>query len=157
MTGPNASGKSTLVDALIGVLPLDSGRRRVGPGVRVGAMDQDRRIFEQARPWLELFRERSGLLDEAARSLLAKFSLTAEHVARAARSLSPGERSRALLALLAAQSANLLLLDEPTNHLDLEAIEQLEEALKAFEGTVVLVSHDRRLIEAFSPTQRLSL
>jgi len=157
VTGPNGSGKSTLVDALIGVLPLDAGRRRIGPRVRIGVMDQDRRIFEQDRPWLEVFRERSGLLDEEARSLLAKFSLTAEHAARVAWSLSPGERSRATLALLAAQRANLLVLDEPTNHLDLEAIEQLEEALRAFGGTVVLVTHDRRLIEAFSPTHRVSV
>ena len=76
---------------------------------------------------------------------------------RPARSLSPGERTRATLALLAAQGANTLVLDEPTNHLDLEAIEELERALEGYEGTVVLVTHDRRLLEAFEPTRTLEL
>jgi ATPase subunit of ABC transporter with duplicated ATPase domains len=131
-------------------------------------MDQSRNAFgdregagwvggRDERPWLEVFIEQSGLLEEDARSLLAKFALTADHVARGAHSLSPGERSRATLALLAAREANCLVLDEPTNHLDLEAIEQLERALTEFSGTVILVSHDRRLIEAFAPTGRIEL
>ena len=168
ITGPNGSGKSTLLAALIGELPLAGGRRRLGPGVRIGVMDQNRVAFgdregagrvrgNDDRPWLEVFIEHSGLLEEDARSLLAKFALAADHVARPAHSLSPGERSRATLALLAAREANCLVLDEPTNHLDLEAIEQLESALTEFSGTVILVSHDRRLIEAFAPTDRIEL
>jgi ATPase subunit of ABC transporter with duplicated ATPase domains len=78
-------------------------------------------------------------------------------VHRPGRSLSPGERSRATLALLAAQGVNALVLDEPTNHLDLEAIEQLESALEGYEGTVVLVTHDRRFLEAFRATRTLEL
>ena len=178
ITGANGSGKSTLLGALIGELPLAAGERRLGPGVRIGVMDQSREAFGDLkraglgrdrdlkgagwvggrdRPWLEVFIERSGLLEEEARSLLAKFALGADHVARGADSLSPGERSRAILALLAARAANCLVLDEPTNHLDLEAIEQLEGALAEFSGTVILVTHDRRLIRAFAPTYRIEL
>ena len=157
ITGANGSGKSTLLAALIGDLPLSTGRRRLGPGVRIGLMDQNRAVFEDERPWLEIFTRESSLLEEDARSLLAKFALGADHVDRSANSLSPGERSRAIVALLAARAANCLVLDEPTNHLDLEAIEQLESALTDFPGTVILVSHDRRLIEAFAPTHRIEL
>jgi ATPase subunit of ABC transporter with duplicated ATPase domains len=89
------------------------------------------------------------------RTLLAKFGLKADHVLRSAGSLSPGERTRAALALLQARGVNLLVLDEPTNHLDLPAIEQLEQALDSFPGTLLLVSHDRRLLEAVRVTRRL--
>ena len=81
------------------------------------------------------------------RTLLAKFGLKADHTARPVDSLSPGERTRAALALLQARGVNLLVLDEPTNHLDLPAIEQLEEALESYEGALLLVTHDRRLLE----------
>jgi ATPase subunit of ABC transporter with duplicated ATPase domains len=91
------------------------------------------------------------------RALLAKFALGPDDVNRPGSSLSPGERSRASLALLAARGVNTLVLDEPTNHLDLEAIEQLEAALDGFEGTVVLVTHDRRFLESFQATSTLSL
>jgi ATPase subunit of ABC transporter with duplicated ATPase domains len=94
---------------------------------------------------------------EAARTLLAKFGLGADDVLRPARTLSPGERTRAQLAHLAAQGVNCLLLDEPTNHLDLPAIEELERALDGYPGTVVLITHDRRLLERFAPTRLLEL
>ena len=91
------------------------------------------------------------------RSLLAKFGLGADHVDRAGEALSPGERSRALLAALMAEGVNCLVLDEPTNHLDIEAIEQLEQALDSFEGTLLLVSHDRRFLESVNITRTLTL
>ena len=91
------------------------------------------------------------------RTLLAKFGLTADHVLRPAETLSPGERTRAALALLQARGVNVLVLDEPTNHLDLPAIEQLEEALAAYEGTLLLVTHDRRMLEAVHTTRRLEV
>lgn len=81
------------------------------------------------------------------RTLLAKFGLSADHVHRAVDELSPGERTRAAMALLQARGVNLLVLDEPTNHLDLPAIEQLEQALESYEGTLLLVTHDRRMLE----------
>ena len=90
-----------------------------------------------------------------ARTLLAKFNLGAEHVGRACATLSPGERTRAQLAELTAKGVNLLVLDEPTNHLDLEAIEELETALQAYAGTLVVVSHDRRFLEAVAPTRSI--
>ncbi len=88
------------------------------------------------------------------RTLLAKFGLGANHVHRPADSLSPGERTRASLALLQARGVNLLVLDEPTNHLDLPAIEQLEAALDTFGGTVLLVTHDRRMLDSVRLTRR---
>ena len=90
-----------------------------------------------------------------ARTLLAKFGLAADHVARPSSSLSPGERTRAILALLQARGTNCLVLDEPTNHLDLPAIEQLEQAVEAFEGTVLLVTHDRELLDAVTTTRTI--
>ena len=91
------------------------------------------------------------------RTLLAKFGLKSDHVLRSAATLSPGERTRAALALLQAKGVNLLVLDKPTNHLDLAAIEQLEAALANYPGTLLLVTHDRRMLEAVQTTRRLSV
>jgi ATPase subunit of ABC transporter with duplicated ATPase domains len=94
-----------------------------------------------------------GLLGAEARTLLAKFELGADDVTRPASELSPGERTRAAMAVLAARRTNLLLLDEPTNHLDLSAIEQLEHALVNYRGTFVIATHDRRLLETIGITR----
>jgi ATPase subunit of ABC transporter with duplicated ATPase domains len=154
--GANGSGKSTLLGAVLGGVPLAAGTRWVGPGVVVGELDQHR--SELARGELLSSFMRSANLDgEAARTLLAKFGLGADHVLRDAASLSPGERTRALIALLVARGVNCLVLDEPTNHLDVPAIEELERALDSFEGTVVLVTHDRRFLAAFRTTRTLDL
>ena len=104
-----------------------------------------------------MFATAAALPDEDARRLLAKFGLGADHVLRDAASLSPGERTRALVALLAARGVNCLILDEPTNHLDIPAIEELERALDAFDGTVLLVTHDRRFLAGFRATRTLEL
>jgi ATPase subunit of ABC transporter with duplicated ATPase domains len=157
LVGPNGSGKTTLLRALLGELPLTRGDRRLGAGVRIGELEQHRSELAGPASLLETYCERSGLPAGEARTLLAKFALGAEDVLRPSASLSPGERTRAGLALLSAQGVNALVLDEPTNHLDLEAIEELEAALDGYEGTIVLVSHDRRLLERFEPTQRLEL
>ena len=148
VVGPNGGGKSTLLAALLGEVPLTAGSRRLGPGVVVGTMDQRRCAFSGREPLLVAFSAETGLEGAEARTLLAKFGLTARHVGRAGADLSPGERSRAVLAALMARRVNLLVLDEPTNHLDVPAIEQLELALDSFDATLVLVSHDRRLLEA---------
>ena len=155
--GPNGSGKTTLVRALLGDLPLASGRRWLGPGVQVGQLDQGRGLFAGDVGVLATFQERTGMALSESRSLLAKFGLGADHVDRPGRNLSPGERTRALLATLMAEGVNCLVLDEPTNHLDIEAIEQLEQALGAFEGTVLLVSHDRCFLESVAVTRTLEL
>ena len=157
LVGPNGSGKSTLLRALLGELPLERGTREVGPSTRFGVLEQNRAFFDHEGPLLRPFRDQTGLGETEARALLAKFALGADELTRGARTLSPGERTRATLALLAAQGANTLVLDEPTNHLDLEAIEELEAALQGYEGTVVLITHDRRLLERFEPTRTLSL
>ncbi len=157
VTGPNGSGKTTLIGALLGDLPLRAGRRYLGPGVKLGELEQRRSQFAGREPLLETFCAASGLAPGDARTLLAKFALRADSVLRPSASLSPGERTRASLALLSAQGVNALTLDEPTNHLDLEAIEELETALDGYEGTIVLVTHDRRLLERFEPTQTLEL
>ncbi|GII57084.1 ABC transporter ATP-binding protein [Planotetraspora thailandica] len=156
ITGANGSGKSTLLAALLGRLPLDEGNAALGPGVVVGEVDQARGLFLGGEPLLDAF----GALVEPippadVRTLLAKFGLRAAHVTRPAATLSPGERTRAALALLQARGVNLLVLDEPTNHLDLPAIEQLESALAHYPGTLLLVTHDRRMLEAVQVNRRL--
>jgi ATPase subunit of ABC transporter with duplicated ATPase domains len=154
IAGPNGSGKTTLLDALLGRRPLAAGERWLGPGVVPGELEQDRAALTGPQTLLEIFRDYE---EGAARTLLAKFGLGADDVLRPAASLSPGERTRAGLALLTARGVNLLVLDEPTNHLDVEAIEELERALAAYDGTVVLVTHDRRFLEAFAPTRTIEL
>jgi len=156
ITGPNGAGKSTLIGALLGRVPLSSGSASLGSGVSVGEVDQARSLFDGPAPLLETFAARvPGQVPEETRTLLAKFGLKGDHVHRSASSLSPGERTRAALALLQARGVNLLVLDEPTNHLDLPAIEQLESALDGYPGTFLLVTHDRRMLESVSVTRRL--
>jgi ATPase subunit of ABC transporter with duplicated ATPase domains len=157
ISGPNGSGKTTLLEMLQGELPLLAGRRVVGRRTRTGVLAQQRTAYAGGEALLAVFRERTGLLAEPARTLLAKFGLGADHVGRAGAMLSPGERTRAHLAELQFGRVNLLLLDEPTNHLDIEAVEQLEAALSAYDGTVVVVSHDRRFLQAVAPTRELEL
>jgi ATPase subunit of ABC transporter with duplicated ATPase domains len=157
LLGPNGSGKTTIMDALLGRLPLVEGRKYVGPGVRIGELDQERGRFAGVEPLLDAFCREASASTAEARSLLAKFGLGADDVLRPARSLSPGERTRAAVALLAQRGVNCLLLDEPTNHLDLPAIEELEAALQRFDGTVLLVTHDRRFLDQFAATRTVEL
>ncbi len=156
IVGPNGSGKTTLLLALLGQLPLAAGERWMGPGVIVGEMDQARGAFSGRESLLDAFLAVTALTVADARSLLAKFGLGAEHVTREAGTLSPGERTRAVLARFAAQGVNCLVLDEPTNHLDLPAIEQLEQALGTYDGTLLVVTHDRRLLETVALTRAVS-
>src|SRR5439155_8586207 len=157
IVGSNGSGKTTLLDALLGRVPLAEGRRYVGPGVVLGELDQRRTAFAAEVPLLRSFASSSGLADGEARTLLAKFRLGSGEVLRRAGGLSPGERTRAALALLVARGVNCLVLDEPTNHLDIEAIEELEAALGGFGGTILLVTHDRRFLEGFEASATVEL
>jgi ATPase subunit of ABC transporter with duplicated ATPase domains len=158
ITGANGSGKSTLLAALLGRVPLDEGSASLGPAVQVGEIEQARSRFFGAEQLLDAFSaEVPDRPTAEVRTLLAKFGLTAEHVLRPAATLSPGERTRAGLALLQARGINVLVLDEPTNHLDLPAIEQLEQALAAYPGTLLLVTHDRRMLDAVHTTRRLEV
>ena len=159
ITGANGSGKSTLLGALLGRIPLSSGTATLGPGVRVGEIDQTRALFLGDEPLIRAFGSAvsegavPGWPESEVRTLLAKFGLYSAHVARPSASLSPGERTRAALALLQVRGVNLLVLDEPTNHLDLPAIEQLESALESYSGTLLFVTHDRRMLEAVRTTR----
>ncbi|MFI0877775.1 ABC-F family ATP-binding cassette domain-containing protein [Streptomyces parvus] len=158
ITGANGAGKSTLLAALLERLPLDSGNAALGSGVVVGEVDQARKLFLGAQSLLDAFCAAVPDMEPAeVRTLLAKFGLRADHVMRPATSLSPGERTRAALALLQGRGVNLLVLDEPTNHLDLPAIEQLEAALETYTGTLLLVTHDRRMLEAVRTTRRIEV
>jgi ATPase subunit of ABC transporter with duplicated ATPase domains len=156
ITGDNGAGKTTLLAALLGRAPLAEGSASLGAGVRLGEVDQVRGLFLGDEPLSAAFgAEVPDLPDAEVRTLLAKFGLRADHVVRPAVTLSPGERTRAALALLQARGVNVLVLDEPTNHLDLPAIEQLEEALAGYAGTLLLVTHDRRMLEAVHTTRQL--
>jgi ATPase subunit of ABC transporter with duplicated ATPase domains len=161
LVGPNGSGKTSLVEALLGRLPLAHGSARLGPSVIVGELGQDRRPSSApdggGTSILDVVIDRCGVTVPEARSLLAKFGLRAEHLGRPRALLSPGERTRAELAIFQARQVNFLVLDEPTNHLDLPAVEQIEEALSGFDGTVLLISHDRRLLDAVDLTRRIDL
>ncbi len=170
VVGRNGSGKSTLLDAMLGRLEPSDGRILLGSGVVVGELDQGRGVLagpdtedghgfddDRGRSLVRTFQDTTGLVVDEARSVLAKFGLDSEAVSRPARSLSPGERTRANLALFQARGVNLLVLDEPTNHLDMEAIEQLESALDSFDGTLVLVTHDRRLLTNVSLTRTVEV
>jgi ATPase subunit of ABC transporter with duplicated ATPase domains len=155
--GRNGAGKTTLLSMILGTMPLDHGKRWIGPRVVFGELGQARRRFDTSEPLLTGFLDASGLETREARSLLAKFALGAGEVNRAFGTLSPGERTRAELALLIANRTNCLVLDEPTNHLDLPAIEQLEVALASWNGTLLLVTHDRRLLDTVTLTRTLEL
>lgn len=144
IVGANGSGKTTLLRCLVGQQPADDGRVIVGTGVLLGYYDQLLASLDERLPVVEAVRPPGRDLDEPGRrSLLARFGITGDAVFQSVSSLSGGERSRAALARLAGQHVNVLVIDEPTNHLDLWARDALEHALAEFDGTVLLVSHDR--------------
>ena len=147
ITGPNGAGKSTLLKLLLGRQQPDEGRASLGASVAIGEIDQARADFSGPGRLVDRFEQWVPSFSTAdVRTLLAKFGLRADHVERAVNELSPGERTRAGLALLQARGTNVLVLDEPTNHLDLAAIEQLEHALESYDGALLLVTHDRRML-----------
>lgn len=155
LTGANGSGKSTLLALLLGKIAPDTGTAALGSAVAVGEVDQARGLFRGEATLSDTFgAEVPDWPDAEVRTLLAKFGLRGPHVLRANDTLSPGERTRAALALLQGRGVNLLILDEPTNHLDLPAIEQLEQAVESFTGTLILITHDRRMLDNVRATRR---
>ncbi len=155
VTGPNGAGKTTLLALLLGRISPQAGQVSLGAGVVVGEVDQARALFEREDVVSDAFaRQVPDWPTADVRTLLAKFGIGTQQAFRPALSLSPGERTRVALALLQARGVNLLVLDEPTNHLDLPAIEQLEQALESFDGTVLLVTHDRRMLDTVRLTRR---
>ncbi len=155
ITGPNGAGKTTLLRLLLGREAAGSGTASLGATVAVGEVDQGRTGFEESLPLGDAFEAAVPAMTPAdVRTLLAKFGLKSDQVTSRVGRLSPGERTRAALALLQARGVNLLVLDEPTNHLDLPAIEQLEQALDGYDGALLLVTHDRRLLDGVRLDQR---
>ncbi|MFE8933719.1 ABC-F family ATP-binding cassette domain-containing protein [Micrococcus luteus] len=155
ITGPNGAGKSTLLRGLLGRQTPDEGMAALGSSVQIGEIDQARSLLAGTVPLAAAVEAPvPEMASGEVRTLLAKFGLRADHVNRPVDELSPGERTRASLALLQARGVNVLVLDEPTNHLDLEAIEQLEQALETYEGALLLVTHDRRMLDTVRTDRR---
>jgi ATP-binding cassette subfamily F protein 3 len=150
LVGPNGSGKTTLIRALAGQRELDAGKLRRGHNVKIGLLSQhaDELGAKGARTVLEAAQRSTGLKPNEARALLGRFLFSGEAAEKPLDGLSGGERRRLSLAILVHSGANVLILDEPTNHLDLESREALEAALQAFQGSLLLISHDRALLDA---------
>ncbi|HET9684408.1 MAG TPA: ABC-F family ATP-binding cassette domain-containing protein [Gemmatimonadaceae bacterium] len=149
--GPNGAGKSTLLRTLVGERPPDGGELRVGNSIRVAYYDQQ---LAQVPLDSTLYDAIHDLRPQWERRLvqghLGRFGFSGDEVQRRAGTLSGGERARVALSMLMLTRANLLVLDEPTNHLDVETIEVLEDAIEGYEGTVILVSHDRAMLRALA-------
>jgi ATP-binding cassette subfamily F protein 3 len=150
LVGPNGAGKTTLIEALAGRRELSDGKLRTGHNVKLGYLSQhaDELSAGTARTVLEATQRTTGLTPGKARALLGRFLFSGEDSEKPLDELSGGERRRLSLAFLVSSGANVLILDEPTNHLDLESREALEQALADFQGSVLLVSHDRALLDA---------
>jgi ATP-binding cassette subfamily F protein 3 len=148
LVGPNGSGKTTLIEALAGRRELDGGKLRTGHNVQLGYLSQHAEELGVRGTVLEAAQRATGLTPNKARALLGRFLFSGEEAEKPMEGLSGGERRRLSLAVLVESGANVLILDEPTNHLDIDAREALEDALRAFDGAVLLVSHDRALLDA---------
>jgi ATP-binding cassette subfamily F protein 3 len=150
--GPNGHGKSTLLKTIVGDVPALGGRVRVGPSVRIGYLAQEQEILDPSKNALEVIQAEAPLNHTDARSFLHYFLFAGDDVFTPVAQLSYGERARLMLAVLVARGANLLVLDEPINHLDVPSREMFEQALAAFQGSVLAVVHDRYFVDRFAMT-----
>ena len=148
LVGPNGAGKTTLIETLAGRRELEKGKLRRGHNAEIGFLSQHAEELASDGTVLEACQRATGLTPNKARALLGRFLFSGEEAEKPVAGLSGGERRRLSLAILVQSGANLLILDEPTNHLDIESREALEDALRSFGGTVLLVSHDRALLDA---------
>jgi ATP-binding cassette subfamily F protein 3 len=148
LVGPNGTGKTTLIDTLAGQRPLAAGKLRTGHNIRLGYLSQHAENLGETGSVLDACQRATGLTPNKARALLGRFLFSGEEAQKPLAGLSGGERQRLSLAILVNSGANVLILDEPTNHLDVESREALEDALQAFDGSLLLVSHDRALLDA---------
>ncbi len=145
--GNNGVGKSTLLNAISGRIKPTSGTIKMGSSVRIGNMMQEHDSLPRESPVLDYFSATTGLDLRDSHSGLAQFGFDERMARMPIGALSPGGRARLLLALFSTQSVNVLILDEPTNHLDIEALQALEETLGTYQGTVIMVTHDRFFLE----------
>ncbi|MEA2386307.1 MAG: ATP-binding cassette, subfamily er 3 [Thermoleophilaceae bacterium] len=148
LVGPNGAGKTTLIETLAGARELEKGKLRRGHNVQIGYLSQHAEELGREGSVLEAAQRATGLTPNKARALLGRFLFSGDEAEKPLEGLSGGERRRLSLAVLVHSGANLLIIDEPTNHLDLESREALEDALRGFDGTLLLVSHDRALLDA---------
>src|SRR4051794_22545642 len=148
LVGPNGAGKTTLIEALAGRRDLDGGKLRTGHNVQMAYLSQHAEELGTSGSVLEAAQRATKLTPNRARALLGRFLFSGAEAEKPLDGLSGGERRRLSLAILVASGANVLILDEPTNHLDIDAREALEDALRGFDGSVLLVSHDRALLDA---------
>ena len=150
--GPNGHGKSTLLKTIVGEVPPLAGRVRLGASIRIGYLAQEQEILDPDSTALAIIQTEAPLNHTDARSFLHYFLFSGDDVFTPVRDLSYGERARLMLAVLVARGANLLVLDEPINHLDVPSREQFEQALAAFQGSVLAVVHDRYFVDKFATT-----
>ncbi|HEX5621073.1 MAG TPA: ATP-binding cassette domain-containing protein, partial [Solirubrobacteraceae bacterium] len=148
LVGANGSGKTTLITALTGGREFDAGKLRTGHNVKLGLLAQHAESLGGTGTVVEACQRATGLTPNKARALLGQFLFSGEEAEKPLDGLSGGERQRLSLAILVHSGDNVLILDEPTNHLDLESREALEAALQAFPGSLLLISHDRALLDA---------
>ncbi len=150
--GPNGHGKSTLLKTIVGEIPPLAGRARLGSSIRIGYLAQEQEILDPRSNALTVIQSAAAFDHTEARSFLHYFLFAGDDVFTPIADLSFGERARRMLAVLVAQGANLLVLDEPINHLDVPSREKFEEALAAFQGSVLAVVHDRYFVDKFATT-----